>query len=251
MYSSLKQIFVIGSFFIATFHSTAQTTKDESLSIREYIEQGVPSPDRYWTGDEFVIAAQAISKIQNSKPNSFPLKTSTRSGKLFDKLIASENLSMVRDSSLGATAQMTEFVKIMKGWTILLPMYDDTRVKKQIHGTEIVLLTVFAMDAMHEAIKIGGKANAGSVDTNTLKGFEKMKSGMATFTKGCLATLTESDNYELKDLVVLSENLKLFVQNTSQWYNESTKQELRASINSTIEKCTSPAIRKNLKEINI
>jgi len=68
---------------------------DTSLSTQEYVQIGVPDPARPWTGEDVRQAVRALTDLVQRRPNALPRHESARSGAVFARLTAAENVETV------------------------------------------------------------------------------------------------------------------------------------------------------------
>src|SRR5687768_13419983 len=70
--------------------------RDHSLPADKYIELGLPSYDRTWSGPEMTAAANALRSIAATSPQQLPRLNSGRSGAVFARIMAPDNLDFLR-----------------------------------------------------------------------------------------------------------------------------------------------------------
>lgn len=67
-------------------------SKDQSLTEEEYAALGMPTHDRLWSDAEMAKAASVLQTLGQNAPEHLPRFNSKRSGKVFARLAARENL---------------------------------------------------------------------------------------------------------------------------------------------------------------
>src|SRR5580704_15216011 len=83
--------------------AAADAPTDQSLTTEQYVELGLPAPDRPWTGEEMTQAAEVLSRIAAGGAERLPRYRSERSGEVFARLTSADNLEVVTRDSLPAT----------------------------------------------------------------------------------------------------------------------------------------------------
>lgn len=189
--------------------SDSSPPADKLLTLDDYIKAGVPSHDRTWSGDDMRRAADALTKIAKSNAANLPRYAETRSGALFARLVADDNLDLFRNRSIPIDQRLPNASQLMRSTNQILKVYLAASTRQAIGGSELVELmgaqlrissVLFKM--VSEMLPTLDKKDASyQVRMNGLK---QMKDGVASVVFGCLQTLTESHSYqpsELKRLV--------------------------------------------------
>src|SRR5262245_66468073 len=73
---------------------------DPSLTPEEYLKAGVPAWEKPWSAEDMAAAARALSAVAEKDPRSLPRYQSERSGPLFARITAADNLDRFKDPSL-------------------------------------------------------------------------------------------------------------------------------------------------------
>ena len=74
-----------------------QEEQDHSLTVREYLRQGIPPINRPWTNDEFSAAVNILKLIKTKDSLALPRYESKRSGPLFRHMISMDNLAFLNN----------------------------------------------------------------------------------------------------------------------------------------------------------
>jgi hypothetical protein len=80
--------------------SVASAAADPTLQTSQYVLYGIPSPTRVWSSGDYLLAAQAIQKLYDENPDLLPRLESLKSGFVFQRMVASENLAILSDASV-------------------------------------------------------------------------------------------------------------------------------------------------------
>ncbi|MGE3855160.1 MAG: hypothetical protein AB7K09_25740, partial [Planctomycetota bacterium] len=74
-------------------NTTNAADSDTTLTIAQYRSLGIPDPDRSWTPDEYQRVVSALGKLAAEHPDQLPRISSRRSGPVFARMVANENLT--------------------------------------------------------------------------------------------------------------------------------------------------------------
>ena len=76
-------VFVLAAMGIARADSTRMPRKDTSLPLKEYLDKGMPSPDKPWKQEDYKKATEVLKSLD---PTTYPRSGSLRSGMLFARM---------------------------------------------------------------------------------------------------------------------------------------------------------------------
>ncbi|MFY0529913.1 hypothetical protein ACN28I_44355 [Archangium gephyra] len=97
--------------------------EDRSLGLEQYVELGVPSAEGSWDGEDYVLAAQALAAIAQKNPAELPRYQSTRSGPLFARLTAFENVDAIEKLEVAPLARVQLAGSVMEPVSQILMLY--------------------------------------------------------------------------------------------------------------------------------
>ncbi len=190
-----------------------QAPPDRSLSVRDYIQRGLPDPDRVWSAEDLGRAVKILAEVASKDPGRLPRGGSERSGSVFARLIDPENLLLFKDRTLPLQARMPEALAHFESSNQLNKLYLAAMVKRQVGGREMIELfgstlrsVAMLFDLVDEFLP--------TLDKNDpkyqirMQGLARMKRGFASSLAGTLQCLTEAENYEVKDRIILIGYLK-------------------------------------------
>src|SRR5262249_7733861 len=102
--------------------ATAPAMRDASLTLAEYIDAGVPAPDRVWTSADYQAASAALERIGKDR-DVLPRWRSDKSGALFERLVDARNLDLLRDHKTPPDMRLAMGADYMKYSNELLRAY--------------------------------------------------------------------------------------------------------------------------------
>ncbi len=72
---------------------------DQSLSVSEYVDAGLPTPTDRWGVEEYAAAVRVLERLSQETAARLPRHLSEQSGSMFARLVATENLAHLRDTN--------------------------------------------------------------------------------------------------------------------------------------------------------
>lgn len=111
---------------------------DTSLPDSEYVSLGIAAHDRNWTADDMTEAASRLQIAGRSQPNHLPRHDSARSGRVFARIVARENLRAFRDANVPVSIRLSATVEFMQGLDGIYRLYLAALHEKKISGEEVV-----------------------------------------------------------------------------------------------------------------
>ncbi|MEM9273744.1 MAG: hypothetical protein AAGA80_12375 [Cyanobacteria bacterium P01_F01_bin.143] len=187
---------------------------DESLTLDQYIEVGIPAHDRIWSGEDMTRAANILTEIAQNDPGHLPRYQSPNSGEAFDRLIADENLDLYRNRSLPLEMRFYDALNYIESSNQVFNIYLAAFNQRAVGDSELVdmsgsllRMSVVMLQLVNELLPLLDKEDP--TYPVRMNGLEQMKSGLASVVAGGIQTLTESHAFrtsELKRLIGYMEN---------------------------------------------
>lgn len=178
----------------------AMKPEDHSLAADQYGKLGLPDVNHAWSSAEMNQAAKALVEIASHDAAQLPRYHSARSGTVFARLTAPQNLDALRDESRKFDDRFQETLGDFQAANAILPLYIEGMNQKKSGDSELIdvmglefrvaATLVTLVDQIIPTIKPGAADYA-----TRMAGLEKMKSGLATMAMGGLQSLTERDTY--------------------------------------------------------
>jgi len=182
---------------------------DESLPLEKYHEMGMPACDQIWTGEQMAQAASVLTTLFQFNPKELPRFESDRSGELFARLVAAENLGFLDDQSIPVNDRMPRAMLYMESSNRIFKMYVLAFMQRAGGGAEVVEWTG-AILRLFTAVNRLVDEFVPTLDQDDpsypvrMKGLERLRNATATTIDGALQTLTESHAYHSSDLKTLA-----------------------------------------------
>lgn len=181
---------------------------EQSLSSEQYIQLGLPPPDRNWSGDDMIKVEKVLSTLAQKGFQYLPRYQDERSGEVFARLTSAKNLEVFKNRNLPLATRMPQWTDHMQASSQITKLYLSASFKKQVGDSELVEL--FGMGFRGAAVMIElTKEFLPTIkkDDPTYKvrmqGLEGMKRGHTEMVMGGLLTLTERKTYRSSELLRL------------------------------------------------
>jgi len=186
---------------------------DRSLTTDEYLRLGMPAADREWTGQDMTKVAELMASLEKEKRHALPRRESQRSGKVFSRLVSSQNLEIYRNHSLPIQSRISQAMLYFGSSKEIFKLYLSASLANEVGSIEIVDLfgvvlqnTVLLLELTDEFLPTLDK-NDSSYPVR-VQGLEGIKRGLASIVTGCIATLTERSSYSRDDLANLLRSMR-------------------------------------------
>jgi hypothetical protein len=188
-----------------TARADIRAPRDESLYIDEYLVMGVPDEADTWSGSEMKQAEAALLRISLQESSHLPRYQSEKSGELFERLTADDNLDMYRNLSLSIDQRIPDALNYLQSSSQILGLYLEAFDQHAVGGSEIVELRgaslrvyVVIMKLFNEFLPTIDKG--GPTYPVRMKGLKQLRRGTALMVEDHLQVLTESQIYCTSDL---------------------------------------------------
>lgn len=225
--------------------------EDRSLGLAQYVELGIPSAEGSWDGEDYVLAAQALAAIAQKNPAELPRYRSTRSGPLFARLTAFENVDAIEKLEVAPLARVQLAGSVMEPVSQILMLYIGANATSGSFATEMIELQSFISHAaaeMMEAIDrvpLTGIRNREAFES----GMAQIRTGLGSVVIGALTTLSErkvySDEDRLRFLGTLKQDLPRLVPQLA----STTQKEVPARLETLLADEPSPEVKRELEAL--
>jgi len=182
--------------------SKADTTDstDTSLSIDDYVLNGVPAPKRNWRTTELVAAASALADIGLASPEQLPRLESKRSKKLFERITSHDILKDLGRDKIPAKARLQQATAQLAAFRTLAYIYLKGISKGQPYDMEMVAITSFALELTLRTFivldQVGREIPRSDPNfTARIEGIVTFKSGLNELVGGALGALAQKNVY--------------------------------------------------------
>jgi hypothetical protein len=113
---------------------------DNSLSPREYVQLGMPAPEGTWGREEYQRALQVLTELVEKDQTLLPRFGSPTSGGVFERLTASDNLSILTVEALPIETRLNLGMELQAAAKSLLMVYLKPASQNVLFDDELVEL---------------------------------------------------------------------------------------------------------------
>lgn len=188
------------------------TLEDRSFSSARYLNLGLPADDRPWASVDLEKALRVLTDLSKTDARQLPQFGSERSGKVFSRLTADDNLDFARNATLPLSVRMADASNYLAAHNAITKLYFAAFLEKRMDGASVLELSaasfrvmVVMTDVVNEFIPTIPKDDLNYA--TRMAGLQKVKQGCAISTNGALLTLSEREAYRTADRVRLTESL--------------------------------------------
>ena len=230
---------------LISFSSCKNAPKDLSLSTEELQIKGLPNCDTIWTNDDYSKAFSVLMNVKNNTPFSLPIQGSKKSGEVFAQLIDKENMAFVHIDTIPMSLRAHGIFSFFGVYEDLADLYFNILLKEQYYNSELVAINIFGLDVAQNMIDLGHKINMSedSDDVAMKSGFASIQSLYLDVLYNALDENMEISKYKTDDLEILCDGISISAQKNLDWFDDTTKENIKQKMNLVLESTTSEKIK--------
>jgi hypothetical protein len=161
-----------------------------------------------WLGNDMAQAAKVLASVAADGGRRLPRYRSDRSGVVFARMTAHQNLDGLRDKSLTIAVRLPLANSYFQALNQITKLYVGAFAKGEVAGGDLLELmgaqlrnAAVLLDLVDEFVPTLDKDDP--TYPVRMRGLEGMRTGLALVVTGCLQTLTERESYRTGELVRL------------------------------------------------
>lgn len=240
-----------GSSQVSQSQPAPPAAEDRSLGLEQYVELGIPSPERHWSGEDYVLAQQALHALAQKNPADLPRYQSTRSGPLFARLTAFENVDSIRTLQFPPLSQVQLVSAILDPAARILMVYLGAHSTSSPFSAEMIELQSFITHLAAEMLEAIDRLPPEGIKNREAfeSGLAKVRDGMGTVVMGALTTLSERNVYSDEERIRFLGTLKLDLPRLLPRLKPLTQQEVPVRIGKLLADEPSPEVKRELEAL--
>jgi hypothetical protein len=215
------------------------------------VELGVPSPERSWSAQDYALALEALSELAQKDPTQLPRYQSERSGPLFARLTAYDNVDSLESLQLPALAKVQTAGAMLGPASQILMLYLQAHSTSNSFASEMIELQAFTL---HAAVAVLEAMN--HVPTSGIRnreafesGLAQMQSGFGKMVSGFLTTLSEREVYSDEDRLRFLGRLMQDLPRLMPLLQPLTRKEVPVRIDELLANERSPEVKRGLESL--
>ncbi|MCI0462339.1 MAG: hypothetical protein L0Z62_35755 [Gemmataceae bacterium] len=173
---------------------------EKALTVKEYVNQGVPVVEKPWSSADFSEAVKALIAIAQRKPQQLPRYKGSRSGDVFSQLTSEHYLEAIKDRKTPIEDRFQQLIALLKSsnqiyLTYLNALSAGTALDEEaveLSGAQLRLTATFII-FMDEMIPTLNKNNP--EHQVRIKGYANMGEHLADIVNGATMILGEKREY--------------------------------------------------------
>jgi len=185
------------------FHAAIAFSQTSPVGVSPLVEAGIPALSREWMGDDYLQAAKVLAQGKLPLP-----RVADDQGRLFfQRLTATENLSLFQNRTLPLQSRMPSFFNLLEGVSAISKQYMAAATKgldvhaemaqQQAFGLRMVAVGMQLMDEFIPTIPQDEKYAV------RMAGVKQAYSGLTSMFVGAEMSLSEARFYSPADLTLL------------------------------------------------
>jgi hypothetical protein len=232
--------------FLIILASCRYSGEDQSFALPEYRKLGMPDAMNLWDKGNYTDACAALNNIKAIRPYSLPRKDSRKSGKLFKRMVSTDNLAFLYDETLSLKERAYRIQQYVDFQGCFLTAYTDINSQTQYYHRELIDLYIFGLTIAQDMLDLGQLINESeySSDSELIYAYPSIRELYLTMVLTILENQRKSHFFRKNDLEALSEFLSGSVTINREWMSDSDTEKIRHSLQKVITATSSEKIRK-------
>lgn len=241
-------------FLFLIFFSIAckkESKQDQSLTIEEYRELGLPDNNVIWSYNDYVNTCKVLSNLKVFYPLSLPKKDSKKSGEYFMRIIDSENFSFLLDETIPLRERAEMIQKYVDIQGSLITSYTDLDNTKQNYHRELIDLYIFGLTIAQNMLDLGQRINE-SIDEEDIEmqyGYLSIQNMYIKMILFVLDNQHKSYFFIEADLEKLTKFVFESIMLNKDWMEAPAREDIEQSLQKVINNTTSVFIREEYQKL--
>jgi hypothetical protein len=221
-----------------------------AASVSDYVNAGLPSPDRVWTGADY----QKFNELLKSGKIGLPMLSSDETKPIFLALVNRKGLSFYSNKDYPIGVRMESCIRAYTALPSVLGQYlERNNSGKADCSRELARLMAFILhmstsvtNLTQEFLPTIPKDEKYEV---RMAGFERMKSGLRTIWVGVADSLGERNAYADEEVLIMAEAMIENLPAQKEFLGPTAVQELRVKTAGLLEKEKSDKVKDALQRL--
>lgn len=225
---------------------------DESLTVRAYIEMGVPASDRRWSSADYEKFVTALSAMAEESPRQLPRIESPRSAALMKRVVSLDNLAALHDPKIPLNERLAEVIGFGANIGATTMLYVTATNKGESFDRELVELMAFISHVTDQSWTLVDEYLATLTPEERASragALETVRSGSAQVVEGAIVTFGETGTYRPAELVRLAGSLRETLPSLLRRLSAETAAELVVQLRKTVKDASDQEVAAALRPL--
>ncbi len=230
-----------------------EVAPERARAADSYLDDGLPQADHPWSAAEYEAAVRALEPVVARDPSQLPRVGSPRSGAVFERFCAVDNLASLEDASVPAVRRLLAGSDYLKGALGLLRVYYRATVATGGYPAELVnlmglslRLSALLAEAGSQVPQPQDEAHLGQYH----EGRVELTNGFGHLAEGCLRSVAERDLYPEPDRLRLTAFLQAELPRLFPFLPPQSRQQIPGRIKRLAADEPSPPLRSALEALS-
>ena len=212
---------------------------------------GMPNPNDKWDMTDYVQARNVLTRLKWESPLHLPVKGSTKSGLLFERMLSLDYLSFLTDSTLTRSEKaqrISEFAVVYDYWG---DVYTVPNLKQNPYGRELVDIRIFNLNVAEAAFNLAREIQESddAADVALQYGYPFVKRSYFQ----CLNKYLQPPSYTLPladtDMEIMLDSIHQSVMRNKAWMDSSTISELKHALRLATDSTSSGELKDKYRRL--
>ena len=240
-----------------TSSSSADTSveayKAIKLSDKDWIDRGIPDPNRVWQGGDMLKAVQVLQQARASGNIELP-RMSGAGSRIFDRMTSRENLAVFQNTSLPPEERMAQGATLMTPFTQIYLLYIQAAMNGEVYSDEVIesIITLLYIESEFTELVDSYVATIPETQRETpdfQAGMKQIRDGIAQSLNGTITILRDKGSFYPAQLERLADSLEIYTPVLLENVGEEHYNQLQEEAATTIKQTKNEAIIETLQKI--
>ncbi|GJM28046.1 MAG: hypothetical protein DHS20C17_06810 [Cyclobacteriaceae bacterium] len=224
---------------------------DTSLSLDNYLDLGLPDPENVWGFDQFNQAFSTLTRLKIDSPFALPLKTSARSGMIYDRMVSIDNLSFLQDTSISLSTKAHTVKNFLRVYSDLMNLYTNVLMEKQYYHREIIGVHLFGLEVSEKMLTLADRINQSNSpeDVALQSGYASIQGIYYSVLQNLLEAQKNTELYMPEDLELLSDRIKSSITTNQGFIGKESAEGMVLAMKEITELLPSGQIKGNYEQL--
>ncbi len=226
---------------------------DGSLRTAEYVQMGMPDPDKVWSDGEYTKAVEVLQKLEATAPEKLPRTGSLRSVTVFARMVAPQNFDVLFDRSTDVSIRITHQSRVWD-FVKLCQVYSDADKRTAQYEKELVALseTMLDGDAKFPGLAQDLMKTVAPTDPQWPKAealWKNFKAGVYQDVKSVVVFIGDVQHFDIASRSALATALQRNISHFGELFDAEKWRALKQQIQKVIDAEKSPIVKKKMETL--